>query len=196
MSKSFISQLKFISVASRKGMVIILNEVGILPQHRRMMLRVRLRLPLPARVAHHRNMPGLGSHHPPHPAPPIPHVHHRRLLLATTSVTSSTTPSSPTVLTAPVANAHTNATPLRTPAVVMPVTVPVIVVVVAVVSSPLTTLSFRLEVQTVQLFTEVVVAAVLVRVVPEVTLAGRSRTPRAERILVPELLAFTVLVKV
>lgn len=161
-----------------------------------MVLRVRFRLPLPARVAHHRNVPGLGSHHPPHPAPPVPHVHHRRLLLATTTVTSSTTSaSSASVLTTPVAHAHTNATTFRTPAV------PVIVVVVTVVSSPVTPLSSspfrRLEVQTVQLFTEVVVAAVLVRVVPEVALAGRSGTPGAERILVTELLAFAVvLVKV
>lgn len=112
-------------------------------QHRRMMLRVRFRLTLPPGIAHHRNVARLCSHHPPHPAPPIPHVHHRCLLLtAPTSVTSSTTSSLASsvtisfssVITTSVAHTHTDTAPLRTTAVPVTVTVPV-TIVVAVISS-------------------------------------------------------------
>lgn len=176
-------------------------------QHRRMMLRVRFRFPLPARVAHHRNVPRLGSNHPSHPASSVPHVHHRCLLLTTTSVTSSTTSSSSSAaVTTPVAYTHTDAAPFRTStvpvamavAVVVTMVVTMIVVVVTIVSSPVTAICcFRLEIQAFQLFAEVVIAAVLVWVIPVVALAGRSGTTGTERILVTELFTFAVmLVKV
>lgn len=177
-------------------------------QHRRMMLRVRFRFPLPARVAHHRNVPRLGSNHPSHPASSVPHVHYRRLLLTTTSVTSSTTSSSSSsaAVTTPIAHTHTDAAPFRTStvpvamavAVVVAMVVTMIVVVVTIVSSPVTAICcFRLEIQAFQLFTEVVIAAVLVWVIPVVPLAGRSGTTGTERILVTELFTFAVvLVKV
>lgn len=153
-------------------------------QHRCMMLRVRFRLALPPGIAHHRNVARLRSHH-------------RRLLLtAPTSVTSSTTSSSVAfypVITTSVAHTHTDTTtPLCTTTMAVTVTVPV-TVVVAVISSRAPFIRFRFEIQTVQLFAEVVVAAVLVRIVPEVPFAGRSGTASTtagtERILVTELFA-------
>lgn len=175
-------------------------------QHRRMMLRVRFRFPFPARVAHHRNVPRLGSNHPSHPASSVPHVHYGCLLLTTTSVTSSTTTSSSSAVTTPIAYTHTDAAPFRTStvsvamavAVVVAMVVTMIVVVVTIVSSPVTAICcFRLEIQAFQLFTEVVIAAVLVWVIPVVPLAGRSGTTGTERILVTELFTFAVvLVKV
>lgn len=178
-------------------------------QHRRMMLRVRFRFPLPARVAHHRNVPRLGSNHPSHPASSVPHVHYRCLLLTTTSVTSSTTSSSSSsaAVTTPIAYTHTDAAPFRTStvpvamvvAVVVTMVVTMIVVVVTIVSSPVTAICcfLLLEIQAFQLFAEVVIAAVLVWVIPVVPFAGRSGTTGTERILVTELFAFAiVLVKV
>lgn len=137
-----------------------------------MVRRVRFRVLLPARIAHHRNVPGLRSHHPPHPTSTIPNVNHGRLL-----ATSTTAPS----LTPPITQ--------RTSGTIVGVTI--IVVVIAIIL-PRFAPTLRLAIQTVQLLTQIVIAAVLVGIVPEVSF-GRSslvgRRSRAERVLVLELLS-------
>lgn len=153
-------------------------------QYRRMVLRMCLRLPLPARVAHHRNMPRLCSDNPSHSTPPIPHINNRSFLL--TPITSPTA----TMFTTSVAH-HTPVRAMAMPMTMMVVTV--IMVVIAVIPSRITCSALGLQVQTIQLFTQIVIATVLVRIVPEVPVTGSARTRRTERILVPELLAITAI---
>lgn len=141
------------------------------------MRRVRFRILLPARVAHHRYVPGLRSHHSPDPTPPIPHINHRGLLTAS---------STPTTLT---------------PAITQRTSRTIVVVVIAIILSRFTPTLRLAPIQTVQLLTQIVVTAVLMGIVPEVPIRGRSPFAcrsrcrgRTERILVLELLAGTATV--
>lgn len=126
-----------------------------------------------ARVADHRNVPGLGPDDPPHPAPPITDIHHRGSLFAT-----------PASIVTSIAD--------HTAGAVVVVAVIVVVVVVGIVLPRFTSVTFRLQIQTVQFVRQVIVAAVLVRIVAEVTL----RAAGAERILILQLFALTAVVQV